>query len=80
MSRPGFALIPSMTEQDGDDLRSAAERFIARYGEKAPDEARRRAVELAEAGHAQAAAEWERIAELAGGLLARRAGRDDPLH
>lgn len=60
-----------MSEEAGPEVRTAAERFIARYGERAADEARRRAGELAAAGHASAAAEWEQIAEMAEALLAR---------
>lgn len=69
-----------MTDVNGEELRTAAERFIARFGERAPDEARRRASELREAGHADAGAEWERIAELASGLLAQAAGGTDRIH
>lgn len=69
-----------MTGESDHEIRTAAERFIARYGERAPDEARRRAGELAQAGHSGAAAEWERIAEMAVALLARPANDGAGLH
>lgn len=69
-----------MMSENSQDLRLAAERFIARYGEQAPDEARRRAAELVDAGHRDAAAEWERIAELAVGLLVKPGAIDGTIH
>lgn len=69
-----------MSEESDHEVRTAAERFIVRYADRAPDEARRRAGELAAAGHASAAAEWEMIAEMATALLARPAKNGTGLH
>ena len=69
-----------MTMSIDDDIHAAAERFVARYGDDAPGEARRRSRELDDAGHKREAAEWERIALLAAGLLAHTAEDGSTLH
>jgi hypothetical protein len=69
-----------MVDDKDKEIQLAAERFIARYGDEAPAQARRRANELAEAGHSASAAEWERIAALAEGLLAAPGGTATRLH
>lgn len=69
-----------MNTQADDDARAAAERFIVRFGDTAPDEALRRAKELVDAGHDDAARTWERIAEMARGLLAQSPGDADWRH
>lgn len=58
-----------------EDLTTAAKKFVERFGNKAPDEARRRATEMRLFGKANGYYTWMKIFDEVKGIIGKGAGK-----